>query len=395
MKLLWVKTDFLHPATKGGQIRTLGMLRCLHRRYEVHYLGCRIPGETEGLERSSEYCSKAYPVDFEPVEKTSWKFGLQLAAGLASPLPLAISRYRCAGMTRALRELLATTKFDRVVCDFLFPAVNFPSMEGVVLFQHNVETMIWQRRVEHATNPLQRAYLQRQADRMFEFERHMCRAAAKVIGVSPVDAALMEEMFGLTNVGHVATGVDLDYFARPNDVAPERDLIFIGSMDWAPNIDGIQYFVTEVLPLIRQRRPGTKLSIVGRDPSPELRALAQKDPLIEVTGTVADVRPYLWSSQVSIVPLRIGGGTRLKIYEAMAAGVATVSSRIGAEGLAAKHPNEIRLADTAPEFAAHCLELLDQPKVRSAMSAAAWNLVHDNYSWESVTDHWEEQLRSL
>jgi glycosyltransferase involved in cell wall biosynthesis len=368
------------------------MLRCLHRRHEVHYLAFRAKGEEEGVERSGEYCTRAYPITFDPVDKTSWKFAVQLGGGVFQRLPLAVSRYHSAAMQHKLESLLQVNRFHYVVCDFPFPAVNFPSMKGVVLFQHNVETMIWRRRVEHARNPVERAYLQLQASRMFRFEKQTCQAAEKVIAVSPVDAKLMREMFGLTKVGDVATGVNLDYFARPAAKAEERDLVFVGSMDWAPNTDGVVYFVKEVLPRIRQKRPGTTLDVVGRDPGPEMRELARQDPNIRVTGTVADVRPYLWGAKVSIVPLRIGGGTRLKIYEAMAAGVPTVSTRIGAEGLMADHPTHIRLADRPEEFARECLQLLEDPEGRLNMADQAWSMVKQNHSWETVARQWEDLL---
>lgn len=392
MKILWVKSDFLHPTTRGGQIRTLEMLRCLHRRHEVHYVAFRAPGETEGVARSSEYSTRAYPIDFQLPAKTSTKFYAQLLGGLLDSVPLAVSRFRSAAMRHTLAEVLSATRFDHVICDFLVPAVNLPSMQGVVLFQHNVETMIWRRRVEHARNPLERAYLKIQSGRMFRYEREICRTAGRVIAVSPLDSATMQKLFGLQQVPDVPTGVNLEYFHRPPECRPQADLVFVGSMDWMPNVDGILYFVHEILPLIRKQRPETTLAIVGRDPSSAILQLAERDPLISVTGTVPDVRPYLWGSTVSIVPLRIGGGTRLKIYEAMAARTATVSTRVGAEGIAAEHPVSIRLADEPAEFATECLALLEDANARGAVADSAWKMVDENYSWERVARQFEAIL---
>jgi glycosyltransferase involved in cell wall biosynthesis len=170
------------------------------------------------------------------------------------------------------------------------------------------------------------------------------------------------------------------------------DLVFLGSMDWLPNIDGVEYFVREILPLIRKRVPACTLAIVGRTPSAAIRALAQRDPGIQVTGTVADVRPWLWSAKVSIVPLRIGGGTRLKIYESMAAGTPTVSTSIGAEGLDVSHPANIRLADTAAGFADQCIELLENAQERERLAAEALALVTAHFSWDVVTTEFERLL---
>ena len=368
------------------------MLRCLHRRHEVHYLAFRSPGDSEGLARSSEYCARAYPIDFTTPSKDSIRFGAQLVAGLFDPVPLAVSRFRSASMRKKITEVTAAEHFDRVVCDFLVPAVNFPSLERTVLFQHNVESNIWRRRVEHARNPLERFYLERQARRMLTFERSVCRAVNGIIAVSDLDAAAMRDLFAVDRVGAVPTGVNVEYFSRPPDApAPDSDLIFIGSMDWAPNESGVLEFVRAILPLIRRERPATSLLIVGRDPSPEIRDLAHRDPRILVTGTVPDVRPYLWRSLVSIVPLRIGGGTRLKIYESMAAGVATVSTSIGAEGIFAG-PAEIRLADEPERFARQCLDLLDNAGARDALVNSAWALVSERFSWERVTRRFEDLL---
>jgi hypothetical protein len=131
-------------------------------------------------------------------------------------------------------------------------------------------------------------------------------------------------------------------------------MVFTGSMNWMANVDGILWFVKQSLPLIRKHRPECTLAIVGRNPVPEIVQLGQ-DPLISITGTVTDVRPHLWNSRISIVPLRVGGGTRLKIYEAMAARIPQVSTTIGAEGLAVHPGQDIQIADTPEEFAARCL----------------------------------------
>jgi glycosyltransferase involved in cell wall biosynthesis len=397
-KILWVKSDFLHPTTRGGQIRTLEMLQCLHRRHEVHYIGFHDsadPEAAEGVRRSHEYSTRSYPVPFRFVPKTSPKFFAQIAASAFDPVPAAVGRFRSDEMRRTIAELTSKIAFDSIVCDFLVPAINFPSMQGVVLFQHNVESVIWERRAQHAGNPAERAFMRLQARRMREFEKKTCVDAGAVIAVSQSDADLMKQMFGLSDVGWVATGVNIEYFARPPKVdGPAHDLVFIGSMDWMPNVDGMQWFVREVLPLIRRQRPGVSLAVVGRNPPPEIQSLAHNEPGITVTGTVPDVRPYLWNGNVSIVPLRIGGGTRLKIYESMAAGTPVVSTAVGAEGLAAVPPREIRIADDAEGTARECLELLSHANAARQVSEAALRLVTERFSWDQVTDHFERLMHA-
>ncbi len=388
MKLLWVKADFLHPTNRGGQIRTLEMLKWLHRKHEVHYVGMAEPGETEGPERAGEYSSQHWVVRHAAPSRRSPAFLPYLLRGLASPVPVAIATRKSREMRELLERLGREKGYDSVVCDFLTPAINLPDLPQSVLFQHNVETMIWRRHAEQAANPLAQWYFGRQARAMEAFERRVCRTVRQVIAVSETDAASMQSEFGLKKVEWVPTGVDTAYFAPPGKAGEpglETELLFLGSMDWMPNIDGMRWFAAEILPLIRARRPETRLTICGRRPSPEIQRLASQ-PGITVTGTVDDVRPYLWGAKASIVPLRIGGGTRLKIYEAMAAALPAVSTTIGAEGLTYTDQEHLHIADSAEAFAARCVELLERPAAAVAMGQAARALVVERFSWEGISD---------
>jgi glycosyltransferase involved in cell wall biosynthesis len=169
------------------------------------------------------------------------------------------------------------------------------------------------------------------------------------------------------------------------------DLVFSGSMNWAPNVDGVTYFCEAILPLILAREPGCRVTIVGRTPPPAITKLAESHPNVSVTGTVADIRPYLWGAKVCIVPLRIGGGTRLKIYEAMAAGVPVVSTSVGAEGLPVTHGENVLLADEPRAFAEACLELLADGAKRQRMSAKAYELAAA-HSWKQAAESFEKLL---
>lgn len=392
MKLLWVNSSFLHPTNRGGQIRTLEMLRELHRNHEVHYAALSDPREPEGPARAGEYSTRSFPVPFQPVSKRSPAFALELAGGLFSPLPLAIGRWRSAELRSTVERLLREERYDAVVCDFLVTAVNCPQLEKAVLFQHNVETMIWKRHAETATGAKQR-FFRMQERRMRDFEEMAVRKAAHVIAVSEKDAATMRELFGV-EASAVPTGVNVDYF-RPPEGKPGEGLVFVGSMDWMPNIDGILWFAKDVLPLIRARRKDLPVIIVGRMPPPEIERLAEADPFLKVTGTVPDVRPYLWGAAASIVPLRIGGGTRLKIYEAMAAGTPVISTAIGAEGLDVMDGQTIALADSAGDFAKRCLDLVDDASARERMGTQAMTMVAERYSWKQVTRQFEKLLQPV
>ena len=297
-------------------------------------------------------------------------------------------------MREFLVELIRKERFDRAVVDHLAPTAYFPDLEHSMLFQHNVETMIWRRNVEHAASPLRRLYFQVQAKRMLEYERRVSLASGHIVAVSQVDADAMRSLFGVTRVTPIGTGVNVAYFAPPPNAVPQADIVFVGSMDWLANIDGVTFFVKEVLPLIRKQQPACRLAVVGRTPPREIMDFAAADPHILVTGTVPDIRPYLWGAKISIVPLRIGGGTRLKIYESMAAGTAVVSTSIGAEGLEVQHPENIRLGNTPAELAEHCVELLANQEERRRVAAAACKMVSSKYSWEVIARQFESILQS-
>jgi glycosyltransferase involved in cell wall biosynthesis len=177
-------------------------------------------------------------------------------------------------------------------------------------------------------------------------------------------------------------------------VVPGR-LLFLGSLDWMPNIDGLKWFVSEVYPLVRRQRPDVSLQIVGRRPDPIIRQLPASDPSISVLADVADVRPALSTCELFVVPLRVGGGSRLKIFEAMAMAQPVVSTTIGAEGLPVRDQHDIALGDTAVEFSTQVLGLLGDPQRRQQQAQTGFRLVTENYSWRRIAQEFYERCQQL
>ena len=386
MRILWLKSELLHPVDKGGKIRTYQMLCALARDHHVTYL-CLDDGSAapDALARSREYAQETVVVPFAPPAKGSGRFYGALFTNLFTSLPYAIARYRSAAFQHQLTRLAPSA--DIIVCDFLTTSINVVAslQRHVVLFQHNVEAMIWRRHATVPQNVLRRAYMWMQWKRMERFESAACRRFAHVVAVSEADAQLFRDEYGVKSVSDVPTGVDLDYFSPAADSTRNpAELLFVGSMDWMPNDEGIRWFAAEVFTRVQQQIPEAKLTIVGRLPSAAMRALAAQNPAIEVTGTVPDVRPYLQRAALSVVPLRIGGGTRLKIYEAMAAGTPIVSTTIGAEGLPVRHGEHLRLADSPVEQAAAIVQLLRQPAEARRLADNARAYVERHCSWDAV-----------
>ncbi|HLM23905.1 MAG TPA: glycosyltransferase [Pyrinomonadaceae bacterium] len=390
MKILWLKTELLHPVDKGGKIRSYNMLKELKRNCHVTYLTLD-DGTADGNARelASEYCHELVSIPHQRHEKFTTGFYVDLLFNLASSLPYAIKKYESPAMRREVAKRVADARFDVLVCDFLAPAANVPPQVACasVLFQHNVEAMIWKRHYEVQKNAAKRAYLFRQWQKMRSFEAKMCPQFDCVVAVSREDRDQMQKEYGVETIYDVPTGVDTAFF-RPGGKSKRKpeNLVFTGSMDWLPNEDAIRYFTEQILPQIKQAVPGVTLTVVGRDPFPGLVELSKRDPSVVVTGRVDDVRPFMDEAAVYIVPLRIGGGTRLKIYEAMAMEKAIVSTSIGAEGLPVADGEEIILADTPESFAEAVVRLLRQESLAMEIGKRAAAKVREQFGWDTVAD---------
>jgi sugar transferase (PEP-CTERM/EpsH1 system associated) len=390
MRILWLKTELLHPVDKGGKIRTFHMLKELKRAHHVTYLTLDDgSGAPDAAERASEYCHELVRVEHRTRAKFSAAFYGELAANLVSPLPYFMKKYKSAEMRREIERLVATEEFDVLVCDFLQPSVNVPPRLPVatVLFQHNVEAMIWKRHYEVQANPLKKSYLYGQWLKADAYERAACRRFDHVIAVSEEDRETMRRAYNLKSVSDVPTGVDTEFF-RPRGLERRdpHNLVFTGSMDWLPNEDAIQFFTKEIMPRIRERVPDVTLTVVGRNPYASLVELGKRDPSIIVTGRVEDVRPYMERAAAYIVPIRVGGGTRLKIYEAMAMEKPIISTTIGAEGLPLADGRELLLADTAEAFAAATVSVLQDERKARELGARAASAVRARFSWDKVSE---------
>lgn len=387
MRFLTVMCRLLYPPNTGGKIRSSKLFEHLHKHHDITVVCFRSESDTDEQVRQMEACaSRVLTVPWKETPKFSPMFFGELAVNLLSPYDYTANKYYSAAMRQLLGELVATERFDILLCDFLQPSRNvldvaFPAR---VLFQHNVEAIIRQRQFEKETNPVKKAYLFLEWQKLRRFERQAAHAFDKCIMVSDTDSDIMARDYGCDNAVSIPTGVDVDFFQSAEDEADGHHLVFTGSMDWLPNEDGMLWFADEILPRIRAELDAT-VWIVGRRPTPRIAALASR-PGIEVTGTVDDVRPYIDRGGVYIVPLRVGSGTRIKIFEAMAMGKAVVSTTTGAEGLPVTHGENIILADEPQAFADHCVRLLRSRADRERLGHTARDMVRSKYTWDVVAD---------
>jgi sugar transferase (PEP-CTERM/EpsH1 system associated) len=397
MKILWVKAGGLAPLDTGGKIRSFHILKELAHQHEVTVFTFyrELANDPHPALHSLFHSVETVPLKLPPAK--SFEEGLWYARHLFSHLPHSIAKFCRPQVRRQLRSLVEREPPNVIVCDFIMPAPVIPWAFPCpkVVFTHNVEAQIWQRHYLTTRNPVWKAVTWREYRAMERAERHYLKLADHVLTVSEPDRNFFARLIDSAKITVIPTGVDTDYFHPDGgEEIPDR-MVFTGSMDWMPNDDGMVYFLQEILPLIRQRSPQATLAVVGRKPGARLQALAASIPGVEVTGRVEDIRPYVKQAGVYIVPLRIGGGTRLKIFEAMALGKPVVSTTIGAEGLPVENRKNILLADDPQNFANAVVALIQSPALRLQLGQAARELVESGYSWPAIGERFATVLESV
>jgi glycosyltransferase involved in cell wall biosynthesis len=396
LRILWVKIGGLWPLNMGGRLRSFHTITELARRHRVTVLTTHGPAEDpDGLAHQLEHCERVLSVPFAIPKAGTRRFATALARSWLSPYPADLWKCRVPALRARVHEALAAG-VDVCVADFLVAMPNVPRTTRVptVLFEHNVEYMIWKRLHEVERRAWRRALLAIEWRKMRRYEARACRQARLAIAVSEADRALLAAGAPDADIRAIPTGVDTSYFHPNGTVEKPATLVFTGSMDWYPNEDAILDFIATTLPEVRRQMPGVSLAVVGRNPSDRLKA-AGAVAGVQVTGTVPDVRPHVAEAAVYIVPLRVGGGTRLKIFEALAMGKAVVSTTVGAEGLPIVPGEHFLQADGSAEFARAVVGLLKDSGRRHALGLAGRRLVEARYSWEQVGRQFERYCEQI
>lgn len=381
-----MKSGGLLPLDTGGKIRSFNLVKELARNHEVTVFTFYGSHSNDSHKQLEQFFHRVVCVPIRLPEPRGVAEALDYARNLFSSRPYTLAKYCRPLVAERLLELVRKENFDIILCDFLFSADVIPWHWpcGKVLFTHNVEEQIWRRHFQVTRNPIWKAVSWREHRTMRSAERHYVRLADHVLAVSENDRSYFATYAEAGKITVIPTGVDTDYF-RPTTENDQYDvMMFTGSMDWLPNEDAIEYFAGNILPRIRTEIPTATLRVVGRRPSQRVRALASQTPGLEMVGEVPDIRPHVHNASIFVVPLRIGGGTRIKIFEAMAMGRVVVSTNVGAEGLPVRHNENIILADKPEDFARQVVELMRNPVRRMQINRAARALVEENYSWHSV-----------
>ena len=393
LKVLIIDEEIPFPPNAGKRIRTWNLLRRLAKEHDLTLLCYGSPEESR-LEAIREAGVKLHLVP-TPKESSGWALYCRLFMNLFSRYPFSVVKHFSSEFQAALYRLLNFETWDLLHCEWT-PYMHFLRRKvacPVVVATHNVENQIWERRALHGRNVAERLFFRLQAWKMAQFEKNALRRATAVTAVTSCDAAIMSH-WSVTNVTVVANGADLESCDCCCGEESENGLLSISSLDWYPNEDSLEFFVSEIFPEIRKQLPDIILSIVGRRPKDSLRQRLRNIPGVAFHGEVEDVRPFLSAAAVVVVPLRIGGGSRLKILEALAAGKAVVSTSIGAEGLELNNGEHLLIADHPKEFAQKVLELLQSPERRHRLGQAGQQRIIECYDWANIAKKLEGVWKS-
>jgi sugar transferase (PEP-CTERM/EpsH1 system associated) len=396
--VLFVAKRFPYPADTGGKIRTARLLEQLSQRFDITLVSnVERPKDDPYLAEVGKLCARFEPVSWQETAKGSARFYLQVLRRLGSRYPVSVARDYSPPLAARIRACLARDRYDLLVCDFVQPSVNLDDDIDcpMLLFQHNVESTIFARHARTASSAPLRWFWRSQWRKMERFERAACQRFTGVVAVSAADQAVFAERFGARRTFAIPTAVDAEYFRQGDGPVVDSRLVFTGSMDWLPNEDAVLFFADEILPRIAARVPGATLAVVGRNPSSRLYRRLGTRPDVTITGRVEDIRPHMERAAVYIIPLRIGGGTRIKAYEAMAMAKAVVSTPIGVEGLPVRDGEHLVLAERPEDFAAAVIGLLQQPDRRRQLGQAARRFVEGSCSWPSAGAAFADACRAV
>ena len=384
--LVFVSTRFLFPVDSGGKIRTTQVLRGLKKSgYSVTLLCPATPEElVKYTEDLAGICDR---IDTWEQEARGMLFHYARLRHIFSKLPIPIrTDVNEAGLRLVehhLEQKPAVVVYDFLHANVLRPATmrQIPS----VMFTHNVESEIFKRQLENASSLPAKILWQNQYNKMCAFEKEALAEYDIVVAVSDRDATTFQSEFNARKTHTIPTGVDLDFFGY-HPPTKSNHVIFCGSMDWLPNQEAISYFLKDIWPLVLAQCPNAQFTVIGRSPPESLLKLGEESQNVTFTGFVDDIRDYARHAGCAVIPIRIGGGTRLKAYEAMAMGTPMVSTAIGIEGLPLQAGEDYLHADTTEEFASQVLSLMGDQSLRTRIAEVARTKVEAQFSFQVAAD---------
>jgi len=397
-RVLVIDEEVPWPANTGKRIRTLNLLTALADHFAIDVLTHANETPREAVDEMTRRGMTVHLAPGGVAAKKGLLFPIRVATSVARRLPYSVHAHDRRPFRQALQRLLRQHRYQLVHCEWTPYALYARGLDvPVCIAAHNLEWIIWRRLSDAESRAPLKALFRVQAALMERFEKRVFEEFGSATAVSEPDAELIRRM-GCRQVVVVPNGVDVDaYDPRPEQTPEPRTLVFAGSLDWRPNQDAIRWFIDAVHPVL-SARTAYRFWIVGRTPPDWLTRDGAVPPEITVVGEVDDVRPWIARAAVSVVPLRVGGGSRLKILEALAMGRAVVSTTVGAEGLDLEPGAELLLADAADAFAAAIADLFNDDARRRRLGSAGRQRVETSYRWDRIANIqrslWNDIIRS-
>ena len=380
LRILMVASGMPDPPRSGAAIRISQFIHHLARRHQLTLL-CY--GGAEDLEPAELLRAEGVRVELVTAPSRRRKRAEQMVSLMSSRSHLGGMHHQRA-MQQGLDMLIEGQSFDAILVESsLLMRHAFPSGVPLVLDEHNLEFEALERTARIEASPLRRIFSSVEADKFKHEELDAWRRADLCLFTSGREVALARELFPQIAAFAVANGVDLEYFRPEPAEVDARSIVFTGTMAYRPNVDAVHYLVREIMPWVHRSHPDATVTVVGGGVPRSVMRLA--GPRVEVTGQVADVRPFVHRAAVAVAPLRIGSGTRLKVLEALAMGKPMVASTLGCEGLAVRAGEHVAIADEPEDFARELVSLLEDRTAAEAMGARGRALVERSYGWRALT----------
>jgi len=387
------------PLDRGTYQRTFHLLKALALRHEVDFVALTEQGEG-GEEKRAVFAEFCREVEFLPFEHPPWQ--KLIPDRLLNPLPSNVQHWQRPEIAEAINHRLTPGRYNLVhICDLVLMPYILPHRHHTPFVVDRSRVDLQFQLMEHRTlNFSTREKLLRWESyaKLWRYEKRLAREALLEVVCGPDDEVFLHRHVSPdAPVMVVANGVDLDYFhpdAAPDPRDPDPTVIFCGAMDYSPNVDALRWFFEDIHDLLLQKVPDVKILIVGKNPIAEVKAYGTRKG-VTVTGGVPDVRPYYRRSWLQMVPLRIGGGTRLKIVESLAIGTPVVSTTIGAQGLELKHGTDVLLADDAGSFAEEIARGLTDDALRSSLETEGLAVARARFGWPAIGARLADRYETL
>ncbi|MDI9245573.1 glycosyltransferase family 4 protein [Marinobacter sp. CHS3-4] len=398
MKILWLSHLVPYPPKGGVLQRSYYLIKELAHHHTVDLVafnqaGLIAPFYNHNIEEALEDAKKhlslfCHHVEFFKIPNETVSSGkLRLALkSLVTPAPYTINWLQSAEFERYLHHLAHTEQYDLVHFDTISLDVFRHCFDGIPCFldHHNIESHMLLRRAKNERNILKKAYFYQEGLRLMRYEQRVCPLYSGHITCSDIDSARLKALTPNSSIKTIPNGVDTGFF-RPQGLEQEKNtLIFVGTMNWYPNIEAVLYLCNEVMPLLRKNRSDITLKIIGANPPDEIKKFNDLTNDIKILGFVDEIRDHIEKATLYVCPIMDGGGTKLKILDALGMGKAIIAHRIASEGIDVEEGENIIFADTPEEYCNAIIEMLNDPAKRKRLGEAARQLAVARYDFESI-----------